>query len=126
MSNKLKKKRKAKRVKSFKYDLKNTQKTPRNLLLHRISQTIDHFIPDLNQTFNGIADYREGRATYEMSEIMMAAIFMFLFKQGSRNQTNEDREEAQFRPNYKFIFGLKLPHLDTVNDVMKTLFFKNK
>ncbi|MEE9373348.1 MAG: hypothetical protein V3V00_09875, partial [Saprospiraceae bacterium] len=52
---------------------------------------------------------------------MMAAIFMFLFKQGSRNQTNEDREEAQFRSNYKFIFGLKLPHLDTVNDVMKKL-----
>ncbi len=91
------------------------------MLLHRISQSIDHFIPDLNQTFNGIADYRGGRATYEISEIMMAAIFMFLFKQGSRNQTNEDREEAQFRSNYKFIFGLNLPHLVTVNDVMKKL-----
>ena len=28
-----------------------------------------------------------------MSEIILAAVIMFLFKEGSRNQMNEDREE---------------------------------
>ena len=66
-------------------------------------------------------DYRGKRGTYDMSEIVLAAVMMFLFKEGSRNQMNEDREEAQFRSNYKLIFGLRLPHLDTVSDVMNKL-----
>jgi hypothetical protein len=89
--------------------------------LYRIKQTIDHFIPDWRVTFDSIADYRGNRATYGMSEILMASVFMFLFKQGSRNQMNEDREEAQFKSNYKALFGLKLPHMDAVSDVMNKL-----
>ena len=56
-----------------------------------------------------------------MSEIILSAVSLFLFKEGSRNQMNEDREEQQFRVNYKVLFGLKLPHMDTVSDVMKQL-----
>ncbi|MFT4566377.1 MAG: hypothetical protein ACI9FN_001332, partial [Saprospiraceae bacterium] len=66
-------------------------------------------------------DYRGKRATYSMSEIVLAGVTMFLFKEGSRNQLNEDREEDQFRRNYKTMFGLRLPHLDTVSDVMNKL-----
>ena len=56
-------------------------------------------------------DYRGKRATYSMSvQIVLAAVTMFLFKEGSRKQMNEDREEDQFRSNYKTLFGLKLPH----------------
>ena len=91
------------------------------MLLHRISQTIDHFIPEWKAKFDSLADYRGKRARYQMSEIIMAAVAMFLFKAGSRNQINEDREEDQFRANYKTIFGLNLPHLDTVSDVMNKL-----
>ena len=70
---------------------------------------------------NDLPDYRGNRASYEMSEIVLAAVFMFLFKEGSRNQLNEDREEDQFRKNYRLIFGLKLPHMDTVANVMKKM-----
>jgi len=101
--------------------LNNSRKSPRNLLLHRISQTIDHFIPDWKAKFDSLADYRGKRARYEMSEIILASVTMFLFKEGSRNQMNEDREEDQFRRNYKTLFGLKLPHMDTVSDVMNKL-----
>ena len=66
-------------------------------------------------------DYRGKHGTYDMSEIVLAAVIMFLFKEGSRNQMNEDREEEQFRTNYKTLFGLKLPHMDTVSDVMNKL-----
>ena len=80
------------------------------MLLHRIDQTFDHFVPDLENTLDSMPDYRGKRATYEMSEIILAAVIMFLFKEGSRNQMNEDREEDQFRANYETLFGLKLPH----------------
>ncbi len=80
------------------------------MLLHRIGQTFDHFVPDLKSTIDSMPDYRRNRATYEMSEIILAAVIMFLFKEGSRNQMNEDREEDQFRANYETLFGLKLPH----------------
>ena len=107
---KFKKKRKLKRAKAFRNELKNSRKYPRNLLLHRIDQTFDHFVPDLKKTLDSMPDYRGKRATYEMSEIILAAVIMFLFKEGSRNQMNEDREEDQFRANYETLFGLKLPH----------------
>jgi len=56
-----------------------------------------------------------------MAEVILAAIMMFLFKECSRNQMNEDREEEIFGYNYKKLFGLKLPHMDTVSNVMKKL-----
>lgn len=102
-------------------ELKNSRKSPRKLLLLRIARTIDHFFPDWKETLNSIPDYRGNRATYEMAEIILASVFMFLFKEGSRNQMNEDREVGQFEANYKTLFGLKLPHLDTVSDVMNKL-----
>ena len=101
--------------------MKSSRKSPRNLLLHRIAQTFDHFVPDLKETLDSIPDYRGKRARYEMSEIILAAVIMFLFKEGSRNQMNEDGEEDQFRANYKILFGLNLPHMDTVSDVMNKL-----
>jgi hypothetical protein len=60
-----------------------------------------------------------------MSEIILPAIVLFLFKEGSRNQMNEDSEEEQFRSNYKALFGLKLPHMDTVSNVMNKLEVKH-
>ena len=80
------------------------------MLLHRIAQTFDHFVPDLKEVLDSMPDYRGDRATYRMSEIVLAAVFMFLSKEGSGNQMNEDREEDQFRSNYKTLFGLRLPH----------------
>ena len=101
--------------------MKNSRKSPRNELLYRLKQTIDHFIPDWKDTFDSIPDYRGNRATYAMSEIILASVFMFLIKQGSRNQMNEDGEEEQFQSNYKALFGLDVPHMDTVTNVMNKL-----
>ena len=48
-----------------------------------------------------------------MNEIVMGGISMFLFKEGTRNAYNNDRAEPYFRK----IFDMRLPHMDTVNDV---------
>lgn len=101
--------------------LKYSRKSPRNQLLYRIKQTIDHFIPNWNDLLDWIPDYRGNRASYDMSEIIMASVFMFLIKEGSRNQMNEDGEEQQFQSNYKALFGLDIPHMDTVTQVMNKL-----
>lgn len=51
----------------------------------------------------------------------MAAITLFLFKQGSRNAYNNDRKEKQFLDNYQKLFGMRLPHLDTPDGFFRDL-----
>ena len=46
---------------------------------------------------------------------------LFLFKEASRNAINNDRKEEQFRKNYKGIFKLSLPHMDTVDEFLRLL-----
>ena len=51
----------------------------------------------------------------------MAAITMFMFKQGSRNAYNLDRKDKRFSDNYEKTFGMKLPHLDTPDEIFRNL-----
>jgi hypothetical protein len=51
----------------------------------------------------------------------MAAISMYLFKQGSRNAMNNERAEEKFKSNYEKIFKIRLPHMDTVDKVIRLL-----
>jgi hypothetical protein len=53
-----------------------------------------------------------------MGAIMLAALVLFLLKEGSRNQLNNHRADGEFDENYHQLFGMKLPHMDTVNDVL--------
>ena len=46
---------------------------------------------------------------------------MFLFKEGSRNAMNNERQERKFRKNFKRVFRVRLPHMDTVDEVMRVL-----
>ncbi|MEA2022391.1 MAG: hypothetical protein U9N08_07950, partial [Candidatus Caldatribacteriota bacterium] len=61
------------------------------------------------------------KSDYELAEIITAAVGMFLFKEGSRNAFNNDRQEGEFKTNYEKLFKLKLPHMDTVDAVMRKL-----
>lgn len=51
----------------------------------------------------------------------MACIALFLCKKGSRNAFNNEREEKKFKKNYERIFKVQLPHMDTVDRVMRKL-----
>ena len=46
---------------------------------------------------------------------------MFIGKQDSRNALNNDRGQPVFATNYQEIFGKRLPHMDTVDDVLVAL-----
>jgi hypothetical protein len=56
-----------------------------------------------------------------MAEIVTGALFMHLLKETSRNAYTNDRCDAVFAKNYNRHFKLKLPHPDTIDEVMRAL-----
>ena len=81
-------------------------------------QTIHHFCPDLPARLELIVDPRE-RREYSMTEILMGAIFLYICKEDSRNAFNNDRAKDAFKANYETLFGKRLPHMDTVDTVLR-------
>jgi len=82
--------------------------------------TIIHYFPDLFDKLREIEDFRK-KEKYDLAELLVACIAMFLFKEGSRNAFNNERKEEKFKDNYKKIFKMNLPHMDTVDIVMRLL-----
>lgn len=89
-------------------------------LLRELAASIEHFLPDLKEKLSEIPDMRV-KSDYDMVEIVFAAIMMFVFKEGSRNAFNNDRSEGEFAANYWRAFKLALPHMDTVDAVMRVI-----
>ena len=89
-------------------------------LLYQIFLTINRHFPNLYDRLRKIEDCRR-KSEYELIELVVACIAMFIFKEGSRNAFNNDRDSDQFEKNYRKIFKLRFPHMDTVNNVMQKL-----
>ena len=89
-------------------------------LVYMIRKTINHFFPDLFDRIREIEDFRK-KSEYKLTELITACIAMFLFKEGSRNAFNNDRDEENFKVNYQNLFHMRLPHMDTVDNVMRQL-----
>ncbi len=51
----------------------------------------------------------------------MASVMMFVFKKDSRNAFNNERESDEFVSNYEGIFGVRFPHTDTVDEIMRKM-----
>jgi hypothetical protein len=104
-------------------DSKNPKENVKNLvkdLANSIPKTIKHFFPRFKQALQKIEDYRK-KSDYEISELIFGAISLFLFKQGSRNTFNSNRADKDFSSNYEKLFGMRLPHQDTINDLFRKL-----
>jgi hypothetical protein len=99
---------------------RNRERAMRRNIVFRLYKTIVHHFPDLFEKIREIEDYRPKRK-YELVELIVACIAMFLFKQGSRNAFNNECNEERFKKNFQRIFKVRLPHMDTVNEVMKRL-----
>jgi len=85
-----------------------------------LHKTINHHFPNLYSDLGELPDFRR-KSEYGMTSILMGAIGLFLFKETSRNSFNLDREKEKFSSNYEKIFGLALPHMDTVNRVLERI-----
>jgi hypothetical protein len=99
---------------------RNRQRQEARNLMFRLQKTIDHHFPNLYEQIEAIPDCRP-RSDYRLLELILAGVAMFLFKQGSRNAMNNERDEPTFRKNYERLFKARLPHMDTVEDVMRVL-----
>ncbi len=92
-------------------------------LLIQIDKTLHHYLFALPEHIdNTYKDpRRQGSIEYKLSEIVLAAVFMYMLRSNSGNDINEDQTMSNFKKNYKKLFKLKFPHMDTVNDVFKKL-----
>ncbi len=89
-------------------------------LVFRLQKTIAHYFPDLYDLLREIPDCRT-QSDDHLVELLGAGLFLFVFKKGSRNAMNNERGEPEFQRNDTRIFTLKLPHMDTVDDVLAVL-----
>ena len=111
---------------SISYKSKDTEKSKSkinnlvNNLATSILKTIKHFFPHFKQELQKIEDYRK-KNEYVISEILFGAIALFLFKQGLRNSFKNNRNDKDFTSNYEKLFGMRLPHQDTTNDLFRML-----
>jgi hypothetical protein len=99
---------------------KTTAAEKGKIIVYRIKRVIEKRFPELFRLFNKLEDSRK-RSGYSMSEIVTGALFMHLLKEGSRNAYTNDRCDAIFSKNYYRHFKLRLPHPDTIDEVMRTL-----
>ncbi|MGK5092774.1 hypothetical protein WDW89_12265, partial [Deltaproteobacteria bacterium TL4] len=84
-------------------------------------QTLVHFFPDLYDRLDGLTDPRK-ESDYSMSELVMSAVTMFLFRRTSRNGMNLCRDDGNFESNYYRVFSdHRLAHMDTVDEVFRVL-----
>lgn len=86
--------------------------------MSRYKHVLKHRFGDLPSSLSVLADTRK-RKDYSMEEIVMGAISIFLFKFGSRNSINNKRREEAFVENYEQTFGCRLPHQDTIAEVLR-------
>ena len=83
--------------------------------------TIHQHFPDLFDWMRQIDDVRKKASTYELAAHLTACLAIFLFKSGSRNQYNQNREDDGFKRNFKRFFGFEMPHGNSVNNVLALL-----
>lgn len=89
-------------------------------LVRELRCTLDHFFPDLYDRLSVIPDPRSG-GIYSLTSLLVGGLSLFLFKQGSRHQQNQLRQDRVFRRNYSRILGVDLPHGDTVESLLRQL-----
>jgi hypothetical protein len=100
--------------------LANIKKQKAKSLIYQLHWVIHNYFPALFERMRQIKDCRE-KSDYEIAELITACIAMYIFKEGSRNAFNNDRQEEKFKKNYHRIFKMRLPHMDTVDNVMRRL-----
>jgi hypothetical protein len=86
----------------------------------QLKRTLSSGFGNLNKLLDELPDCRK-RRDYSTTELFMGGISMFLFREGSRNAFNNDRGEANFAGNYQKFLGIRLPHMDTVEDFFRNL-----
>lgn len=81
--------------------------------------TRNHF-PQLKALLHQVSDDRK-RPVYEVEELLLAVIGMFLFRRGSRNHADNTAVRGNYAHNFEKLFGCRLPDMDTSDRLLKKL-----
>jgi hypothetical protein len=82
--------------------------------------TIKRHFPEFLEMLSQVTDPRK-RPIYNVEELLIAVLSMFLFKRGSRNHADNTAVKGNYSHNFQRLFHCKLPDLDTCNRLLKTL-----
>ncbi|NQU83172.1 MAG: hypothetical protein HQ536_00510 [Parcubacteria group bacterium] len=82
--------------------------------------TLKRHFPEFEKMLSDLSDSRK-RPHYEVQELAMAVITMFLNKRGSRNHADNSAGKLNYSKNIEQVFKMKLPDLDTADRLMKQL-----
>lgn len=85
-----------------------------------IKKVIHCHFPELGEKLRKIKDPRN-RREYSFEEMLMAGMMLFLFKQKSRNEMDNNRRDREFSKNYYRAFKLQCPSMDAVEDLFREL-----
>jgi hypothetical protein len=94
------------------------QKFEKYQLVCRLAVTINRHFPDLYRRISELPDYRK-RPEYEVIELIVSGLLVFLFKQKSRNQADNTAKNLDYQDNIKSIFGIKVADMDTVDRYLR-------
>ena len=89
-------------------------------MLWQVKKILHCHFPDLPSRLSSLQDPRRSEQ-YTIEELVMSAVVLFLLKCDSRNSFNNRYWDANFRENYRRLFGLHLPHMDAVNDLFEAM-----
>jgi hypothetical protein len=83
-----------------------------------LAVTINRHFPDFYRKVSSLPDYRK-RPKYEVKELIVSGLLLFLFKQKSRNQADNTAKNFDYQDNIKSIFGIKVADMDTVDKYLR-------
>lgn len=89
------------------------------LLIINMLIVIKRTWPQFDLLLKNIPDHRK-KSTYEIGEILMAGLAMFMFKRKSRNHADKS-VRGNFEKNYLALWGLRLPLMETVDKFLRML-----
>jgi len=81
-------------------------------------------VKKLKNLLNGMLarlDSRSNNKKYSMDEVIWTVILMLFLREGSRNNMNTLRKSEIVSAAFMKLFGIRLPHLDTCNIVLKEI-----
>jgi len=91
-----------------------------HMLVSHLNLVINRHFPGLFEQFSQMPDYRK-RPRYEVRELIVSGLLIFLFKQGSRNQADNTAKNLDYQDNIKRFFGVNVADNDTVDLFLRQL-----
>jgi hypothetical protein len=96
------------------------QKFEKYQLFSQLAVVIKHHFPDFYELISQLPDYRK-RPQYEVKELIVSGLLVFLFRQQSRNQADAKAKNLDYQDNIKRFFNSRVADMDTVDKYLRFL-----